>query len=179
MKQLNNFKCNDNGLGIKVKAPSLVGFFAAILFFQVIAMGLPTANAQTPEIPDWIRTTAEFWIDRQTSDTEFVNALQFLVTQGILHIPQTTSPIETAPPTVTAPEIPDWIRTTSKYWIDRQISDTEFVNALQYLVTQRILHIPQSTSPTVTLRRAPHLCLQCRQSTRSTRSRLEETPANR
>ena len=39
-------------------------------------------------IPSWIKTTAGFWVDDQISDNEFITALQFLVKEGILVIPQ-------------------------------------------------------------------------------------------
>lgn len=39
-------------------------------------------------IPSWIKNTAGFWVDNQISDSEFIAALQFLVKEGILVIPQ-------------------------------------------------------------------------------------------
>ena len=38
--------------------------------------------------------------------------------------------------------IPFWIKNTAKFWVDDQISDREFISALQYLVQQGILTIP-------------------------------------
>jgi len=38
--------------------------------------------------------------------------------------------------------IPSWIRNIAGFWADRQISDKEFLSALQYLVEQGILVIP-------------------------------------
>jgi len=40
--------------------------------------------------------------------------------------------------------IPSWIKDTAKFWVDNQISDNEFVNALQYLVNKGILLIPNN-----------------------------------
>lgn len=42
--------------------------------------------------------------------------------------------------------IPSWIKTTAEFWINGDVSDQEFVNALQHLVKQEILTIPQSES---------------------------------
>lgn len=42
------------------------------------------------------------------------------------------------------PLIPDWIKLVAKFWIDGEISDQEFIDALQYLVNHGILSIPQS-----------------------------------
>jgi len=40
--------------------------------------------------------------------------------------------------------IPSWIKNTAGFWVDNQISDSEFIAALQFLVKERILVIPQS-----------------------------------
>ncbi len=36
------------------------------------------------EVPPWIRTTAQFWVDGVTTDSEFVSAIQFLIRAGII-----------------------------------------------------------------------------------------------
>jgi|APSaa5957512493_1039668.scaffolds.fasta_scaffold125376_1 hypothetical protein len=40
-------------------------------------------------------------------------------------------------------DIPEWVRTTTGFWVQGQISDEEFVTALQYLIDHEILSIPQ------------------------------------
>lgn len=39
-------------------------------------------------IPSWIKSTAQFWIDGGVSDTEFLSALQFLIKEGVLVVPE-------------------------------------------------------------------------------------------
>ena len=41
-------------------------------------------------IPNWIKDTAGFWVDGAISDQEFVAALQFLINNGIITIPDST-----------------------------------------------------------------------------------------
>lgn len=41
--------------------------------------------------------------------------------------------------------IPSWIKNTASFWVDEQISDQEFLNALQFLVNEKILVIPTET----------------------------------
>jgi len=38
--------------------------------------------------------------------------------------------------------IPSWIKNTASFWVDDQISDSEFLSALQFLVKEGILVIP-------------------------------------
>lgn len=47
-----------------------------------------TASAQqqsTDSIPNWIKNTAKWWSEGQTNDTDFLNAMQYLIDQNILH----------------------------------------------------------------------------------------------
>jgi hypothetical protein len=39
------------------------------------------------------------------------------------------------------PKIPSWIKNTARYWIEGQVSDLEFITALQWLVNENILKI--------------------------------------
>ena len=41
-------------------------------------------------IPNWIKDTAGFWVDGAISDQEFVAALQFLINDGIITVPDST-----------------------------------------------------------------------------------------
>jgi len=38
-------------------------------------------------IPSWIKNTAGFWVEDQISDSEFIQALQFMISNGIIQIP--------------------------------------------------------------------------------------------
>lgn len=87
------------------------------------------------EVPSWIQTTAGFWVDGFSSDGEFVNAIEFLIKEGVIVIPPTASGGETAA------EIPSWIKTTTGYWVDGFTSDKEFVTAIQWLIENDIMRI--------------------------------------
>ena len=49
------------------------------------------ANAQEGTIPEWIQNIALFWGEGQISESEFVNALEFLGDEGILKLPAAES----------------------------------------------------------------------------------------
>src|SRR5579863_6242697 len=42
-------------------------------------------------IPNWIRNVTKWWSEGQTSDSEFLNAMQYLIDNGIIHASQTSS----------------------------------------------------------------------------------------
>jgi len=106
-----------------------------------LQIDIPISGSFTPtptpsaEVPSWIKTTAGFWVDGFSSDNEFVNAIQFLIKEGVIVIPPTASGGGSAA------EIPSWIKTTTGFWVDGFSSDTEFVNAIQWLIENGIMKI--------------------------------------
>ena len=59
-------------------------FLIIPLLMLILVMGTPFSNAQ--EIPDWVKNTAGWWATDAISETEFVNAITFLVNVGIISI---------------------------------------------------------------------------------------------
>lgn len=49
------------------------------------------ASAQESSIPSWIKNTARWWSQNQTSDSDFLSAIQYLIDQGMLHPTDTQS----------------------------------------------------------------------------------------
>ncbi len=47
------------------------------------------ASAQESSIPSWIKNTARWWSQNQTSDSDFLTAIQYLIDQGMLHTSET------------------------------------------------------------------------------------------
>ena len=47
-------------------------------------------SAESEIIPSWIKNTAGFWANDQISDVEFMNAIEYLVTQGTIQVPNLT-----------------------------------------------------------------------------------------
>lgn len=65
----------------------IVGIIS-IVFVLGIGIGFSlNASAEEGLIPAWIKNTADFWVDGQIGDKEFLSALQYLVKEGILVIP--------------------------------------------------------------------------------------------
>jgi micrococcal nuclease len=61
----------------------------ALVFVLGIGLGFSlNVSAEEGLIPSWIKSTASFWVDGQIGDSEFISALQYLVKEGILTIPE-------------------------------------------------------------------------------------------
>jgi len=86
------------------------------------------------EIPKWVKSNAEWWVDEQIDDESFVAGIQYLINNGIMYIPNTE-------PVNSVTEIPDWIKNNAQWWVDNQISDDDFVKAMEWLVTNGVISI--------------------------------------
>jgi len=86
------------------------------------------------EIPKWVKSNAEWWVENQIDDESFVAGIQYLINNGIMYIPNTE-------PVNSVTEIPDWIKNNAQWWVDNQISDDDFVKAMEWLVTNGVISI--------------------------------------
>ena len=65
--------------------PTLVIIIALTLGITVIPLSV---TAQTESIPSWIKNTVGFWANDQTSDAEFMDAIEYLIQEGIIQVPK-------------------------------------------------------------------------------------------
>ena len=57
---------------------------ASLLVFSVIGLMIPSAFAES--VPSWVKNTAGWWATDAISETEFVNAIEFLVKENIMRV---------------------------------------------------------------------------------------------
>mgnify|MGYP006864747554 FL=1 len=100
-----------------------------ILFGILLVSILMIPNAFAENVPDWVKNTAGWWATDAISETEFVNAIEFLVKENIIqvNVSQTSE---------TSQSVPDWVKNTAGWWATDVISETEFVNAIAYLIKE-------------------------------------------
>jgi len=107
-----------------------------------VVYGLPTQVGTTtfkldqkePAIPAWIKNDAKWWSSGEISDTEFIDAVEFLAKENIIII-QKTQPLGHSQ------TIPSWLKTNASWWADGLISDMEFIKGLEYLANVGIIQI--------------------------------------
>ena len=110
-------------------------------FFIILLIGISFIPLSSSEgIPEWVKNNAEWWSERQISQTEFTNGLEFLINEGIIYIPPTE-------PGIPGPDkiIPDWVRNTAGWWSDDKIPDSEFINAMKYLIEIGLIEVDASS----------------------------------
>ena len=103
-------------------------------------IGLMTPNAFANNVPEWVKNTAGWWAEDAISETEFLNAIEFLVNEEIIQVSDTTSGKSDSK------SVPEWIKNNAEWWAEDAISETEFLNAIEFLIKEGIIQIktPQS-----------------------------------
>jgi uncharacterized protein YjbI with pentapeptide repeats len=109
----------------------------SVLVVSLVGLVIPSAFAEN--VPDWVKNTAGWWATDAISETEFVNAVEFLVKENIIqvNVSQTSE---------TSQGVPEWVKNTAGWWATDAISETEFVNAIAYLIKVGIISIESSKS---------------------------------
>ena len=104
--------------------------YTAIVLFGIIL--IPNAFAEI--VPEWVKNTAGWWATDAISETEFVNAVEFLAKENIIQVNASQT-------SETSQSVPEWIKNTAGWWATDAISETEFVNAIVYLIENGIIMI--------------------------------------
>jgi arylsulfatase A-like enzyme len=99
-------------LGHTKKTIILLSLFPLILSMGIVP-AIPTAHAEE-KIPKWIQNTATWWSEGTISDDEFLAAIEFLIKEGVIEIPENLLPpnntqIESYPPPKPITEQPNII----------------------------------------------------------------------
>ncbi|HSA98338.1 MAG TPA: hypothetical protein VLF17_04595 [Candidatus Nitrosotenuis sp.] len=93
------------------------------------------------QLPVWIKNNAGWWSKGKITDTDFVQGIQYLIQQKIIVVPSKSSD---SIGYASTNHIPSWIKNNAGWWSDNKISDSEFVSAIQYLMSNGIIRISGS-----------------------------------
>ena len=89
------------------------------IFISSLLLFIPNL-AYAENVPDWVKNTAGWWATDVISETEFVNAIEYLTNVGIISIESSKSP-----------------ELIAEMWVNGHINDDEFlanVEAVHWLV---------------------------------------------
>jgi len=93
-----------------------------------------TVGYEIVQIPDWFKHTAKFWTSQTMSDDEYIQTLDFLIDEQIIHVPHTKTPKDNV-----NSKIPVWIKTNAEKWTKGEISDDEFSIGIQWMLYQGMI----------------------------------------
>jgi len=89
-------------------------------------------------VPGWVQTTAQFWVDKNVSDREFTDALGFLVKEKIIDV-DVEDQITDQREEPGEPKVPSWISETTKWWIDGQVPEDQFLEGIKWMIKNKII----------------------------------------
>ena len=89
--------------------------YITVSLLVLFVLGLMIPNAFAENVPNWIKNTAGWWATDAISETEFVNAIEFLVKENIIqvNVSQTSE---------TSQGVPGWVKNTAGWWATDVIS---------------------------------------------------------
>lgn len=95
--------------------------FATILLVFVSGMFLQTSHAAN--VPDWVKNTAKWYGEGKISETEFLNAIKYLINNRILNLEEKTEIIK--------PDLSDSKQELIEYGIE-ELQDKNNLSALEF-----------------------------------------------
>jgi hypothetical protein len=93
------------------------------------------ASAQETTIPTWVKSNAKWWSEDKIGDSDFSQGIQYLISQEIMKIPQTTQGAGSSE------KIPSWIKNNAGWWADGKISDSDFIKGIQFLIKSSVIKL--------------------------------------
>jgi len=79
-------------------------------------------------IPNWIKNVGDYWCNDQIDDSEFINAVQYLIKIEVIELKNTISD------TLFSDQVPEWVKNNACGWSDDKIPDVDFIYGIEYLV---------------------------------------------
>ena len=86
-------------------------------------------------IPEYVRFIAKSWADGHIEDSEFIDAIGFLINNRIMGIPD-VNPVQQS-----NNGIPLWIKDRAEWWAEEDIEDSDFVSGIHYMIENGIMKV--------------------------------------
>lgn len=96
-------------------------------------------------IPGWIKNSAKWWSEGQTSDKEYATSIGWLVTNGMINLQSRGSQGSEVVVSDNI-QIPSWVRNDANWWAIGAIDDATYAQSLQYLLSSNIITFSKSSN---------------------------------
>jgi len=95
------------------------------------------------KVPNWVKTTAQFWIDGDVEDKDFTGGIGYLLEEKIIDLED--EPIADSA-TIdqeigSAKDVPKWIMQTTEWWINGEVPEDQFLEGIKFLVKKKIIPV--------------------------------------
>ena len=107
-------------------------YLLLIIISSTVIFSNTNAYGETDyEIPEWVKINANWWMDDQLTDDEFVLSIKFLINEKSIVIPQ-NSIIQNS-------DLPDWIVHNAGWWHARIFTNSDISNFDSSYINEKIL----------------------------------------
>ena len=101
------------------------------------------------KVPSWVKTTAQFWVDGNVEDKDFTGGIGYLIQERIINFKENPDDENTSDENPNSePSVPIWIKETTKWWINDQVPEDQFLEGIKWLVTKKIISVGQKLDNT-------------------------------
>lgn len=97
---------------------------------------IPAIEVVETRVPNWVQTTASFWVDGNVSDREFTDGIGYLVKEKIINLDEK---VESSGEEPSESKVPSWIKESTKWWIDGQVPEDQFLESIKWLIKNNII----------------------------------------
>ena len=109
-------------------------FLLLIIISSTVIFSNTNAYGETDyEIPEWVKINANWWMDDQLTDDEFVLSIKFLINEKIIVIPQ-NSIIQNS-------DLPDWIVHNAGWWHARIFTNSDNQILIHHTLMKKFYYI--------------------------------------
>ena len=118
-----------------------------ILSISLIAsstlISIPNSSGQEDnQIPGWIKNIAGWWADGEISEDEFLTGIEYLINNNIISLDFIPCHNMADSKTISSSQpVPNWVKNNANWWSENLITDTDFINGLQYLLQHKIIKV--------------------------------------
>ena len=95
---------------------------------------------QSTHVPIWIKNNAAWWSQELIDDSDFVAGIEYLIQNKIITI-QDNQVIASS---YSSNEIPEWIKNNAGWWSENQITEKEFIDGIQWLISNGIIKVVET-----------------------------------
>jgi len=91
-------------------------------------------------VPIWIKNNAAWWSQELIDDSDFVAGIEHLIQNEIITIQDN----EIIAASYSSNEIPVWIKNNAGWWSENLITEKEFIDGLQWLISNGIIRVTET-----------------------------------
>ena len=102
--------------------------YSLVLNNDRFMMDLEIKEYVLESVPSWFTATANSWCTDVSTDSEYINSVQFMIEQGNIDVLRGISGTDLGSP------IPSWVKTNACDWSNGLISEYEYLDGVYWLI---------------------------------------------